>query len=366
MTILALGLLALAPAQGGQGSIMDRLKFDAEGRMRGEATFDNVDAATGNDIQDRYRGRMRFRFGAKYALMDDMNVVGRLSTASDGNDANNPHWDFGDGDGFNGSGVVMDRFYLDWAANEEIHVMAGKQPHAFAMPPIYGDFLWDSDISPSGVAASWKPMNGDGPSFDARFAAYVATEVAADSDPKMWGGQGNIYVPIDEGKLQLSTAIYDWNDNTDTAVAGNQGNSATTENFMIWDMFLAGTLQGGPLEEMTGFVQFMNNLEESDQGWVAGAQLGSSQWKQGNYNVFALIYDLDGDSVFSPVAQDDTAIAGTGLNDGDGDGMNGVVFGGQYFWRDNVAVKLWVLTSDPAGADDEPLRVRLDLDFKVK
>lgn len=366
MTILALGLLALAPVQGGQGGIMDRLKFDAEGRMRGEATFDNVDATTGNDIDDRYRGRFRFRFGARYELMEEMDVVGRLSTSSDGNDANNPHWDFGDGDGFNGSQVVMDRFYLDWEANEEIHVLAGKQPHAFAMPPIFGDFLWDSDVSPSGVAAAWKPAGGDGLTFDARVAAYVATEVAADEDPKMWGGQGNVYLPMDEGKLQLSTAIYDWNDNGDTAVAGNQGNSATTEDFMVWDTFLSATIQGGPLEEMTGFFQFMNNLDEGEQGAVLGAQLGSSQWKQGNYNVFALIYDLDGDSIFSPVAQDDTPIAGTGLNDGDGDGMDGVVFGGQYFWRDNVAVKLWVLTSDPAGAEDEPLRLRLDLDFKVK
>ncbi|NOT30474.1 MAG: hypothetical protein HOP15_08510 [Planctomycetes bacterium] len=366
MTILALALLALAPAQE-KGGIMDRLKFDAEGRMRAEATLDNVDAATGNDIDDRYRGRMRFRFGAKYALMEDMNVVGRLSTASDGNDANNPHWDFGDGDGFNGSGVVMDRFYLDWTANEEIHVMAGKQPHAFVMPPIYSDFLWDNDISPSGFSASWKPKIEEGStSFDARVAAYVATEVATDEDPNMWGAQGNIYVPLDEGKAQLSTALYDWSDNGTTGVAGNQGNSATTEDFNVWDTFLSGTFQGGPLEEMTGYVEFMNNLGESEQGWVAGAQLGSSQWQQGNFNVFALLYDLEGDSLFSPVSQDDTPIAGTGLNDGDGDGTDGVVLGGQYFWRDNVAVKFWVLTSDPSGADDEPLRVRIDLDFKVK
>ncbi len=366
MTILALGLLALTPVQGGTGGIMDRLKFDAEGRMRGEATFDNVDATTGNDIDNRYRGRFRFRFGARYEMMEEMDVVGRVSTASDGNDANNPHWDFGDGDGFNGSQVVMDRFYLDWEAHEEVHVMVGKQPHAFAMPPIFGDFLWDSDVSPSGVSANWKPNSGDGANFDARVAGYVATEVAADEDPKMWGAQGNIYLPIDEGKLQLSTALYDWGDNGDTAVAGNQGNSVTTEDFMVWDTFVSGTIQGGPLEEMTGFLQFMNNLDEAEQGWATGAQLGSSQWKQGNYNAFLVFYDLDGDAIFSPVAQDDTPVAGTGLNDGDGDGMSGVVLGGQYFWRDNVALKLWVLTSDPAGADDEPLRLRFDLDFRVK
>jgi len=367
MTILAMVALVQAQAQSPAGSIWDRLKFDASGRLRGEATFDNVDATTGNDIDDRYRGRFRFRVGAKYTLDESLILGARASTASDGNDANNPHWDFGDGDGFNGSGMVLDRFYADWKANEELNVVFGKQPQAFETPNRYmfGDFVWDSDISPSGVAAMWAPKT-DGPRFDARVAGYVATEVAADEDPKMWGAQGNVYMPIDEGKMHLSTAFMDWTDNEDTAVAGNQGNSATTEDFLIWDTFLAGTIPGGPLEEMSGYVEYIHNLDESEQGVVLGAQLGSSAWKKGNYNVFAMIYDLDGDAIFSPVAQDDTPVAGSGLNDGDGDGQSGVVFGGQYFWRDNIAFKLWILTSDPSGAEDEPIRLRFDMDFNVK
>ena len=128
MTILVMLALAQAPAQSPQGSIWDRLKFDANGRMRGEATFDNVDATTGNDIDDRYRGRMRFRVGAKYTMTEELMLGARMSTASDGNDANNPHWDFGDGDGFNGSGLVLDRFYLDWKSSEDVNVVVGKQP----------------------------------------------------------------------------------------------------------------------------------------------------------------------------------------------------------------------------------------------
>jgi len=358
--------LALAPVQDA-GEIWDRLKFSAEGRMRGEATIDNVDAATGNEIDDRYRGRMRFRLGAEYMLADGVNLGARISTSSDGNDANNPHWDFGDGDGFNGSGVVFDRLFVDWMASDDLHVVFGKQPNAFKTPPIYGDFVWDSDISPSGVAAIWKPDLGDGDTaFDARAAGYVATEVAADEDPKMWGAQGNVYLTVDEAKLQLSTALQDWGDNQDTAVAGNQGNSATTQNFLVWDTFVAGTIPGGPMEEITAYVEFIDNLDESEQGFVLGGQLGTSKWQKGNYNAFALFYDLDGDALFSPVAQDDTPIAGTGLNDGDGDGTNGVVFGATYWWRDNVAFKLWVLTSSPDGADDDPIRIRFDMDYRVK
>lgn len=385
MILVALGLFALAPVQGTQpgtqGTIWDRLKLEAEGRMRGEATFENVDTsdfdgngiAAGDDVEDRYRGRMRFRLGAKYELAENVNLAGRLSTASDGNDANNPHWDFGDGDGFNGSGVVLDRYYLDWMASDELHVLAGKQPHAFAVPPIYGDFLWDSDISPAGVAATWKPMVADGPSFDARVAAYVAAETSADHDPKMLGAQGNVYLPIDELKLHISSAVYDWKNIGDSPVGlanTNQGNSAVggviDADFLVWESFASGTIPGGPLDEMTGYLQYVQNLDESDNGIVLGGQLGSSKWERGNYNAFLLLYTLDGDAVFSPVAQDDTPVPGTGLSDGDGDGMDGTVFGGTYYWRDNIALRLWVLTSNASGADDDPIRLRFDIDFRLK
>jgi hypothetical protein len=376
MILLALGLVALVPPQGAPGaggSVWDRLTFEAEGRMRGEATLENVDASdfdgngtpAGEEIDDRYRGRLRFRLGAKYPLTEELGLAARLSTSSDGNDANNPHWDFGDGDGFNGSNLVLDRFYLDWMAHEDVHVVVGKQPHAFATPPIYGDFLWDSDVSPAGVSGSWRPASDRREvTFDARAAAYVATELAADDDdPEMYGAQGNVYLPIDDWKLQVSSAIYHWEDAG--IVGGDQGNSAT-DDFLVWESFAAATIPGGPMDEMTGYVQVMHNLQESDNGAAVGAQLGSSKWERGNWNAFLILYALDGDAVFSPVAQDDTPIAGTGLNDGGGDGMTGGIVGATYYWQDNIALKLWVLTSHPEGADDDPIRLRLDLDFKLK
>jgi hypothetical protein len=338
--------------------------------MRAEATFENIDA-NGDSVEDRYRGRMRFRFGAKYELEENVLLGARLSTASDasgGNetDANNPHWDWGDGDGFSGGGVVLDRYFIDWMANEELHVVFGKQQHAFTAPPIFSDFLWDSDISPAGITATWKPKAKQDTSFDARAAAYIAAENSADHDAKMLGAQGNIYLPVDEAKVQVSTAIYNWTDvlaTVGTFASTNQGNSET--DFLVWDTFASATLPGGPLDEMTGFAQFMVNVEEGDQGFVLGGQLGSSKWQRGNYNAFLEFYTLDENAVYSPVAQDDTPVPGTGLNPPNADGQYGWVLGGQYFWRDHIAFKLWVLTSNADGEDD-PIRLRFDMDFKVK
>ena len=261
-----------------------------------------------------------------------------------------------------GSGsIVLDRYYIDWKATDEVDVVAGKQPNAFNQPPIFGEFLWDADISPAGISATWKPKATKDTTFDARVAGWVAAENSADHDAKMLGAQGNVYMPLDQAKVQLSTAIYNWTNIASivgTPVATtNQGNNDT--KFCVWETFVSGTMPGGPMQEMTGYAQFMANIEKGEEGLVLAGQLGSSKWERGNYNAFLQFYDLDGNAVYSPVAQDDTPIPGTGLNDGQANGQHGWVLGGQYFWRDNVAFKLWILTSNAEGADDDPFRIRL-------
>ena len=61
------------------------------------------------------------------------------------------------------------------------------------------------------------------------------------------------------------------------------------------------------------------------------------------------------------VGQDDTPLPGTGI----GEGQSGYQLGTEYLWRDNVALRLWLITSD-VGADEDPYRVRLDLTFGVR
>lgn len=367
-TIVLLALAALCPQDPPApapkpDSIWDRLQFYGDGRLRGEATLDQPNG------EDRYRGRMRARVGAIYSILDNLKAEARITTSSDGNDANNPHWDFGDGaDGFRGSDVLMDRFYLDWKALDELSLRAGKQPHAFASAPVFGDFLWDSDIQPAGVTAQWGAAPTDGTvGFDLRAAGYVAVENGADDDPALGGLQGNLYLPAgDSFKLQASASYYDWSSlGAGAAVfaASNQGNTDPSADFNVLEGFVSGVLEAGLWGRTTLFVQAMHNTEddadESD-GLAGGLQLGKSG-KKGDANLFAVLYALDANCIFSPVAQDDTPIAGTGI----GTGMDGVLAGGQYHITDNLSLKLWALTSNADAAED-PVRVRFDIDFRVK
>lgn len=365
--LLALGMLCPqdppTPApQPKVETIWDRLQFYGDGRLRAEATLDQPNG------EDRYRGRMRVRVGANYEIMEGLKAEARLSTSSDGNDANNPHWDFGDGtDGFRGSDVVMDRFYLDWKAVEDLSLRGGKQPHAFASAPVFGDFVWDSDVQPAGVTAQWGSAPASGAGFDVRAAGYVAVENSADDDPAMGGVQGNLYLPAgDDLKFQVSASYSDWSSlgaGAGAFAGSNQGNTDPTADFNVLEGFVSGVLEAGLLGRTTLFVQAMHNTEddtgESD-GFAGGLQFGKSS-KKGDANVFAVLYALDANCIFSPVAQDDTPIAGTGV----GTGMEGVLAGGQYMITDNLSLKLWALTSDADAAED-PVRLRFDIDFRIK
>ncbi len=363
--LLALGMLCPqdppVPAPQAE-TLWDRLSFYADGRLRGEATLDQPNG------EDRYRGRMRFRVGANYEVMEDLRAEARLTTSSDGVDANNPHWDFGDGgDGFRGSEVLLDRFYLDWTAAEDLSLKGGKQPHAFASAPVFGDFVWDSDVQPAGVTGQWGHTSDSGAGFDVRAAGYVAVENGADDDPAMGGLQGNLYLPAgDDLKFQVSASYSDWSSlgSGGTALSSsNQGNTDVTADFNVLEGFVSGVLEAGLFGRTTLFVQAMHNTEddadESD-GFAGGVQLGKSG-KKGDANVFAVLYSLDANCIFSPVAQDDTPIAGTGI----GTGMDGVIAGGQYNITDNLSLRLWGLTSNADAAED-PLRLRFDIDFRIK
>ena len=357
-------LLALAPlhepepsAAAEPASAFDRLDFDAAGRMRYEGTFDQPNG------EDRHRGRMRLRIGAHYPLTDEVRAHARLSTLSDGGDANNPHWDFGDGDdGFRGGDLVLDRFYLDWAARDSLSLRAGKFAHAYSRPPSADEFLWDGDVQPAGLALVWAPPKGR---TDLRLVEYVAVENGGDSDPAMHGVQGNLYLALDEGaRLQLSSSYSKWTSlGSGGSQLGNQGNTDVEGDFGILDAFALWAFEGGPLGRTEAFVEYLLNTEDDadeDTGYVAGARFGPGG-TEGDLNLFATWYELDANAVYSPVSEDDTPIPGTGL----GTGMTGVLAGAQYFLTDDFSVKLWTQTSD-AGASEDPYRIRLDFDFAIR
>jgi hypothetical protein len=360
-TSIAAYALFLTP-QGELQDIWERLSFHANGRLRAESTIDQLSG------KDRHRGRVRFRIGAGYEIIDTLRVDARLTTASDGKDSNNPYWEFGDGsdDGFQGIETVFDRFFLTWTPKETLDLRCGKLPHVFSSPPVYGEFVWDDDVHPAGITAIWAPETEGSWRGDLRLAEYVVTENSSDDDANMLGVQANIAVDVGEDTTLAAASGMQWWTSLDDGAFENQGNTTTggliDEDFTVWESYLSARHEGGPLQRQQGFVQYMTNVDDDsgeDQGFTLGLELGTRD--PGRASFFAAWYDVDANAIFSPVAQDDTPIPGTGS----GDGMTGVLGGFRYVVNDRLSFRLWGLTSDADDVED-PWRLRFDIDFNVR
>lgn len=351
-------IVGAAPARAGDLPLSERLSFYANGRIRAESDHRRSSG------EPRTRGRLRFRAGAKYHVSDNVRAEARLSTTS--GDPNNPHWDFGSGSsGFDASALVLDRMFMEWSALPQLRLRAGQFPHAFAGPPVMGEFVWDGDVHPAGAAVVVGPGKTSEASFDLRGVAYVAKLNSNEADPAMLGGQGNLYLPAGEStSVQLSSSIMGWqNLDEGGGVPGNQGNTDPMADFLVAEGFLAVNHAGGPLGKTTAFVQAMHNLEDDtgeDTGWAAGLGLGPSK-REGAWNVWGVYYDLDANCIFSAPAQDDTPVAGTGA----GMGMSGAIVGVRYWVRDHFSIRAWGLTSG-AELEEDPVRLRVDVEFDVR
>jgi len=356
-------LESIAPLLDGQEgeSIWSRLHFYGNGRQRAEGTFNQKSG------KERFRGRMRFRAGAEFQIDDNFSTEVRLTTENDGSDGRNPYLDYGDGaNGFGNAKIGLDRFFVQWDPESQIAVRFGKMPHAFEGPPIYSEYVFDQDLNPAGVSAIWSPNAAEGaPHFDLRGAGYIAVENGNASDTHMLGVQSNGWLPLsDDLDLHAAASFSDWS--SINAGAGKllpSGNTPGNGGFGILEGFVALTYQGGPLGRTQGFVQLMKNVADDsgqDSGIAVGAKIGKSGTK-GDWNLFASAFNFEANSLFGPVAQDDTPLPGTGS----GTGQSGTIFGTEYTWSRNISLRLWALTTNVDSKQD-PFRVRFDLSFNVK
>ncbi len=322
---------ALTPAP---SLLPEWLDLSANMRLRMESTLDQPNG------EDRHRGRMRFRLGAKMDVAENLKAEVRLSTAS--GDARNPHWDMGSSNGtdtISGSDVALDRINVVWSPCENSTVVAGKMGNPLAKNPVFGEWVLDGDIQPAGLAGIWK-LND---SSDVRLAHFVIDEnngAGASSDPALTILQLN-YGPTD--------CDLDWDVNTSF---WNWSNEAGPVDYLVWDTILAAKK-----DAWTGSFECIQNLDD-DTGDDTGIALGIKHGKggkKGESQVFGNYFDFDANASVWSVGQDDVPLAPGA------DGLSGFVLGYKYWWHDNTTVKLWALQGDDDV--DDPLRLRFDIDI---
>jgi len=135
-----------------------------------DGSKNEVDRSPSGSQQSRWR--FRLRLGAEITLTDQWSAGFELSTAK-ASDSGNQTYE----NGFDDYEIFISRAFLRWDPNKAFTFVGGKMPNPFYTT----DLVWDSDITPNGVAEIIR--------FDQLFGAEVEEEVGFSKDGKTVAGK---------------------------------------------------------------------------------------------------------------------------------------------------------------------------------
>ncbi|WP_439879304.1 putative porin [Pseudomonas prosekii] len=248
-----------------------KTQFKGDVRFRQETVKNDGVSNTG----DQDRQRVRVRLGAYTEINPQVSTGIRIATGSD-NDSRSTNQSLDNN--FTKKDIWLDQGYVDYhpTAIKDLHLIGGKMAQPWVST---GDIIWDSDISPEGLAATYQHALGPVELFGSAGHYTLKDNVDGEGkqfrhDLRLYAGQlGARFAITDNLKMTLGGSVYGYdNDDNSTTLAIN-GNSAG-EEFKLYEGFGALDIGGLPVP-LSLYGQIVNNKDASndqDMGWLAGVK----------------------------------------------------------------------------------------------
>jgi hypothetical protein len=260
-----------------------KTQFKGDVRFR-EETVHN-DGVPNNKDQDRQR--IRARLGAYSEINPQVDTGIRIATGSN-DDARSTNQDLNNY--FDKKSIWLDQGYVDYHpdAIKNLHLVGGKMPQQWVS---MGDIIWDSDINPEGLAATYKyPLGGSTELFGSAGHYTLKDNVDGEGvqfkhDLRLYAGQlGARFAITDSMKMTLGGSIYSYDNDKNSAcpttgtvtapcalaVNGNSPN----ETFKLYEGFGQLDFSNLPVP-LSLYGQYVNNKDASndqDTGWLTGVK----------------------------------------------------------------------------------------------
>jgi len=294
------------------------MKISGDFRYRHE----RADDETKTTERDRHRIRARLIVSSK--VNDQIDATVGLASGTDESPTNTNQDLKG---GFSSKDLWLDLAFVNYhpASIEGLNVFAGKIRNLYYSPG-NSDLLFDTDVNPEGIAATYGKDLNDAMNVFGTFGGYYVEERRTDMDTSLWGIQGGLTwkVPqvegmsvtagggyFDYGNLQGQVALGD--DETD--FSGNRSVARAYESdFNILRGFgqVGFQIAGRPCTVFADVL--VNNGAESDEdtGYLVGASVGKCK-APGSW-AFAYNYrDLEADCEVGVLSDSTFAGGGTGV-----------------------------------------------------
>ncbi|VVN20072.1 putative porin [Pseudomonas fluorescens] len=260
-----------------------KTQFKGDVRFRQETVHN--DGVSNNKDQDRQR--IRARLGAYTQINPQVDTGIRIATGNN-DDARSTNQSLDNY--FDKKQIWLDQGYIDYHpdAIKNLHLVGGKMPQQWVS---MGDIIWDSDISPEGLAVTYKyPLSGSTELFGSAGHYTLKDNVDGEGvqfkhDLRLYAGQlGGRFAITDSMKLTLGGSLYAY-DNDDSSACPTSGTVTTPcalavngnspgEQFKLYEGFGQLDFSNLPVP-LSIYGQYVNNTDASndqDTGWLAGVK----------------------------------------------------------------------------------------------
>ncbi|MDR9754706.1 putative porin [Pseudomonas sp. SZMC_28357] len=248
-----------------------KTQFKGDVRFRQETVKNDGVSNTG----DQDRQRIRVRLGAYTEINPQVSTGIRIATGSD-NDSRSTNQSLDNN--FTKKDIWLDQGYVDYhpTAIKDLHLIGGKMPQPWVST---GDIIWDSDISPEGLAATYQHALGPVELFGSAGHYTLKDNVDGEGkqfrhDLRLYAGQlGARFAITDNLKMTLGGSVYGYDNDDATTTLAINGNSAG-EEFKLIEGFGSLDIGGLPVP-LSLYGQVVNNDQASndqDMGWLAGVK----------------------------------------------------------------------------------------------
>lgn len=295
-----------------------KTEFKGDVRVRQETV--KIDGES--DGKNKDRQRIRARLGAYTEINPQVNTGIRIATGG-GDDARSTNQDLDNY--FDKKQLWLDQAYIDYhpTAVKDLHLIGGKMPQPWIS---MGDVIWDSDINPEGLAATYKHNLGNSGVEMFGSAGYYTLKDNVDgegvqfrNDLSLYAGQlGARFAPTDSLKVTLGGSVYSYNNDKDSAcpTTGTKTtpcalavNGNSTDEFRLYEGFGQVDIANLPVP-LSLYGQYVHNAatdSDQDNAWLVGFK--------SKLNAFSLDYnyrDIQRNAVVGAFTDSDFANGTTG------------------------------------------------------
>ena len=345
------GVLALP----GSASAQQEDPWSIYGDARVRAEFNDTEGGS-----DRHRMRMRLRAGAKYQASDSLLFNFRMVTG-DSDNPNSVHQDAGDV--FNTFNVSLDRLHFDWDMSEHVNMLFGKFGNPVFRNPVYGELVWDADVSPEGVA-----FVSEYDDFNFSFGQYAVAENTNDQADDAWMSVASIDTDIGDFTVGGSYSFYGNMNGKGIASGDSRGNAWTdsdnngenNEDMFLSDFGIADIVLAYNLDNITLSAELIENLRAADSVDSSGIAIGLSMKTEGGDKFYISHRSIDQDAVFTGFSSDDTLDQASNYE--------GQILGYKTMLDNGLGMHVWGMAVTPldsviAGFDNTEYRFRVDFNL---